>query len=419
MIDAKEKQMIIGLMPFLSKEPVVFDIGSNKGAFSDIFLGEYKDDCMLFLFEPNDKLLSFTQIKYEYQKNIVYESCAAYKENKDIEFKYFENFNNELSSLYEDLSWKQMPMKSKIVKGRTLDSYAEANKIEYIDYLKIDCEGADMDVLEGCNGLMSSGKIKIIQIEYSEHWERSGYNCADLLSASNKAGYQVYRYEDGNYYLIEKVADSWVCGEYRPILPKDNYILTKECISNSCKAGWNNEFIINTVELPKFDLGLEIGAFEGMTTKYMCEKMLTPGGRVVVVDPLEEYYIEGDTEHPEFKGQYPRFLRNTKGLPIELKRGKSESELPKLNALRFDFIFVDGDHRKDAVYFDLVWSFAICKLGGHILIDDYTWRPYTTEGIDKFLNEFSGSFDLLIKDYQVLIRKHTNQYNEINFDYYK
>jgi len=88
-------------------------------------------------------------------------------------------------------------------------------------------------------------------------------------------------------------------------------------------------------------------------------------------------------------------------------------------ALRYDFIYLDGDHRKDAVYFDSVWSFAICKIDGYILFDDYTWRPETTEGIDLFLNEFAGSLEIIRKDYQVLIRKIANQYNELTYEYYK
>lgn len=410
MLSQEERTMIAGLFPFLSKEPIIFDIGSNKGHFSDLFLDEYKDDCMLFLFEPNEKLLSFTQIKYEYQKNIIYEGLAAYKANGEINFNYFENFNNELSSIYEDLSWKGMPMKTKKVISVTIDSYCKLNKIESIDYLKIDCEGADVDVLSGSQELMKEGNVKIIQIEYSEHYERAGKSMKDVFEIAKKYGYSVYNFIEGNYWEIK---DVW------SLMKPDNYILTKEEIHNYSVGGWNDRFVINTAELPKMNLCLEIGAFEGLTTKYMCEKMLEDGGRIVVIDPLLEYYIEGDMDHPYFKGQYPRFIRNSRGLPIELKRGKSIDELPKLNALRFDFVYIDGDHRKDAVYFDLVWSFAICKNGGHILIDDYTWRTDTTEGVDKFLNEFSASFELILKDYQVMIKKVHNQYNELTFDYYK
>ena len=44
------------------------------------------------------------------------------------------------------------------------------------------------------------------------------------------------------------------------------------------------------------------------------------------------------------------------------------------------------------------------KEKGFMLFDDYLWED-TGIGIDKFLNEYSGKYDLLAKDYQVLIKK--------------
>lgn len=404
--------MITGLFPFLSKEPVVFDIGSNKGHFTDLFLEEYKEEGKLYLFEPSEKLISFTEIKYEYKTNITFERLAAYRTTGKVEFFYFENFNNELSSVYPDKEgWKDLPMKNKVVSTVSLDDYCKDKKIERIDYLKIDTEGSEVDVLLGCSSLIKGSQIGIIQVEYGGHYTRAAKSFQDIIDLFNGTGYKIYSYkEDGNYWEVKDFVEDFHA---------ENYIITKEEIHNYCSAGWNNEFIINTSELPKFEMCLEIGAFEGMTTKYMCENLLNHGGRVIVVDPLEDYYIEGDTEHPFFKGQYPRFSRNTRGLPVELKRGKSQDELPKLNALRFDFIYLDGDHREEAVYHDAVWAFAICKNGGFILFDDYTWREETTSGIDRFLNEFGASLSILIKGYQVLIRKVHNQYNDITFKFYQ
>src|SRR5690606_5394156 len=134
---------------------------------------------------------------------------------------------------------------------------------------------------------------------------------------------------------------------------------------------------------------LEVGTMEGMTAKYMCEHLLNrdnPDARVICVDPLYDYYVTDDPRyHPEFKHQYQRFLRNTRGLPVELKRGKSQDELPLLHALRFSFIFLDGNHYPPWPYHDLCWAFAITKPGGYILADDYDlWAEDTKESIDLF-----------------------------------
>lgn len=414
MLSKEEKQAVIDLFPFLGERPVIFDCGSNKGDWAKLFLDEYKDKCELHLFEPNEKLLSYTEIRFEYNSNVVYLPLAVYREaNKTLKFYYFENFNNELSSIYKgNKEWDGLPMKESNVVTTSLDEYVKyyngIYNLDKIDFAKLDLEGSEVDALIGCDSLLSKDVIKLIQIEYSEHYKRGNHTFDEILDIANKYSYKVYKYIDGNF---------WEVGSEFPF---DNYYITKYEIHNYSVGGWNNEFVKNTLDLERVDLVLEIGAFEGITTKYIYERLLNDNAdaRIVCVDPMEDYYIEGDTEHKYFKNQYQRFLRNTRGLSVELKRGKSENELPKLNELRFGLIYIDGDHREMAVYFDCCWAFAVCKPNGHIIIDDYTWREETKNGIDKFLNEFQGFYDLIIKDYQVMIRKVTDHYNHLTERYY-
>jgi FkbM family methyltransferase len=414
MLSNEEKKAVIGLLPFLNDNPVVIDVGSNKGHWSDVILEEFGDKCQLYLFEPNEKLLSFTEIKYEYKTNVIYAPLAAHKENFTTQIYYFENYNNELSSLYKSEDWEKenLPMKTKSAEAIRIDTYCDLAKIDYIDFLKIDCEGADVDVLIGCEGLLKEDKIKIIQIEYSEHYKRANHTIDEVFDIAHKYGYKVYAFVDDNYWEIEKPE----------LCSYDNYYITKEEIHNHSTGGWNNEFKKNTSQFleTKFDFVLEVGCFEGLTTKYICENLLSEGGRVIVVDPLLDYYYEEDNGvHPYFKQQYQRFLRNTKGLPVELKRGKSEDELPKMNAFRFSFVYIDGMHFHPFPYQDGCWAFAETKIGGVILFDDYLWNESSQMSIDKFLDEFAGAYEILEKGYQVMIKKTHNRYNQLTQEYYK
>lgn len=414
MIGPQEKSAIIGLFPFLKEEFNVIDVGSNKGHFSDLFISEFKERGRVILFEPNDMLLNYTRIKYEYQPNIWYENRVAYSvSGRKVPFYYFENYNNELSSLYKGgEQWEGLPMKEVEKTTVSLDDYCDANSLQYIDYIKIDCEGADMDVLSGCRKLIAADRVGIIQVEYSEHWQRSGANFAMLQRLAAEFGYKIYRFIEDNFWEVKEEQPEY-----------DNYFITKFEIHNFSVGGWNNNFLISTAELPKLDLVVEIGCCEGLTTKHICEKMLSDNtdARVIAVDPLRDYYVVDDPRyHPEFKHQYQRFLRNTRGLPIDLKRGESKDELPKLHALRADLVYVDGNHYAPWPYHDGCWAFAITKIGGYILFDDYDiWAEDTKSSIDKFLNEFSGNYEIVSKGYQILIRKTSNKYNELTYDYYK
>jgi len=197
----------------------------------------------------------------------------------------------------------------------------------------------------------------------------------------------------------------------------------------SYTRNWNQEFVNNTnqIKLKNQKLCLEIGSFEGLTSNYIVDNILSDDGKLICIDPLTDTYLvenlsENDIEHNNngwkyFNGQYDRFIENTKNnlesKKIELYRELSSEALPKLKEKykdKFDFIYIDGDHRDFAVYFDAVNSFEICKPNGYILFDDYLWEDYsnhkiTKDGIDRFINEYCDKLDVVLNAYQVLIRK--------------
>lgn len=75
-----------------------------------------------------------------------------------------------------------------------------------------------------------------------------------------------------------------------------------------------------------------------------------------------------------------------------------------------DLIYIDGDHRAHAVYEDAILSFRLCRLNGIIIFDDYHWgnnnnKDSTNIGIDKFLHEYIGLYQIIDKNYQVVIKK--------------
>jgi FkbM family methyltransferase len=364
---------------------------------------EFGDNCTIHLFEPNKMLLDYSRIKYEYKKNIVYNEVALSNRTGLANFFYFENFNNELSSLHKQDWWEtELPMKTSIVKLCTVDNYCQKNKIEFIDYLKIDCEGNDYFVLIGAMEILKQDKIKFIQIEYGGHYRIVDVKFADIIKQMNELGYKVYSFQTDNYneITLENFTEDY---HY------ENYIITKEEIHNySMDGGWLAAFRESVQGLPKFNFILEVGSYEGLTAKYMCQNMLEDDGRMIVVDPLKDYYTKEDDNnaYPYFKHQYQRWLRNTKGLPIELFRDDSRTVLPKFHAFRFDFIFIDGNHEGEVVYRDSVNCLPILKEGGYILWDDYdTYTKDTKAGIDRFLNEYENQYIVIKKEYQLLIRK--------------
>jgi predicted O-methyltransferase YrrM len=189
---------------------------------------------------------------------------------------------------------------------------------------------------------------------------------------------------------------------------------------------WSGEFINNTRGINNLDLCLEIGSFEGLTSNYIVDNILSTEGKLICIDPLTDVYLNdnlseldikrNNSDFVYFKDQYSRFINNVKehleSNKIELVRDLSTNIFPELiknYKNKFDFIYIDGDHRSEGVYIDAINSFELIKKGGLILFDDYLWEESNIQstkiGIDKFLDEYSNNYRILIKSYQVLIEK--------------
>jgi FkbM family methyltransferase len=380
-MSSEERKAALDLFPYFSKEPVIFDVGSNKGEWTDLFVDRVAN---VHLFEPNELLLHYTMVKFCDRENVTYCNSAITDKNGTITLDCFTNVNNGLSNIFGNPKWNYLPSQKKEVQTTTLDQHCLFFKIKHIDFLKVDVEGAEMLVLQGAEKLLQDKKIRFIQVEKAEHINLSGYTFEDLENYLKTFG-----------YVPMETADT------------ENVIFMQEGFTQD----WNGEFKKNTVGI-KADFALEVGCFEGLTTNYICENLLNSGGRIVCIDPLTDEYLPGHEDNAMFVGQYERFTRNTCKYPVELIREKSIDAYPKIKDYRFDFIYIDGDHTENAtenaVFLDALNCFTLCKVGGYILFDDYEWREETKRGIDRFLSVYQHKIEVVIKGYQVLVLKKEN-----------
>ncbi|GAB4020886.1 hypothetical protein GCM10028808_63910 [Spirosoma migulaei] len=151
---------------------------------------------------------------------------------------------------------------------------------------------------------------------------------------------------------------------------------------------------------------LEIGSFEGRSTVWFLENVLThPSAQLVCVDPMP-----WPVNPPR-----PRFMHNIqltgKAQQVTLIQERSEIALTKLPPASFDIIYIDGAHDAINVLADGMYSWELLKVGGLMLFDDYLWEPDKPEyhrcqrAIDLLLKQFGTRKTLLHLDYQALLRK--------------
>jgi predicted O-methyltransferase YrrM len=118
---------------------------------------------------------------------------------------------------------------------------------------------------------------------------------------------------------------------------------------------------------------LETGLGFGLSTLFICEGLLAngPAGRHVAADP---YQLEGlPQQRTTYAGAGLQILEEA-GVRdlVEFYAEESQIVLPRLLAegRRFDLAFIDGNHRFEGVFLDLIYSGRLLTPGGIVFADD-------------------------------------------------
>ena len=158
---------------------------------------------------------------------------------------------------------------------------------------------------------------------------------------------------------------------------------------------------------------LQIGVFTGDASIWLAKEVLTGDGSLLI--DVDTWDGSDESVHKTFDWNDVWKTYNQKVAHcynVKPMRFESEFYLTYMADMTFDFIYIDGDHTADAVYRDALGSWKILKPGGILAFDDYTWGDGLLDqtkaprpGIDNFLGQMEGEYELLEKGNQVWIRK--------------
>ena len=157
---------------------------------------------------------------------------------------------------------------------------------------------------------------------------------------------------------------------------------------------------------------LEIGVFQGVTARNICEllyKIHKDNFRYIGIDlfeydenlkdevvpninfnnPLKQFYYKYiKRENPysliSVKKLLKRFEKN-----VEIIKGDSKEILPNLDLTEVDYVFLDGGHSYETVKNDLNNCKIVIENNGIVLCDDYnlSQAPGVKKAIDDFVKE--------------------------------
>lgn len=118
---------------------------------------------------------------------------------------------------------------------------------------------------------------------------------------------------------------------------------------------------------------LEVGLGYGVAALYICEGLLEngPDVRHLAIDPYQ--FTGVNRERTRFDGAGIRAIADA-GLRdlVDFHEEESQIVLPRLLAggSRFDLAFLDGDHRFEGVFLDLIYTGRLLKERAIIFVDD-------------------------------------------------
>jgi len=169
----------------------IFDVGSRD---ESIFL-EFKET--VHYFEPVPKFLN--SLMKQPNKNIESYFNNFGLSNIDADIPYYskyEAFTDRVFTTFNENST------SEYLQVKTAHKYILDNNINSIDFLKIDTEGYEFNVLKGFQE--SLAKVSIIQIEYGTTWADNNISMISVIEYLKTFGFNKFYYL-GQHILVELV----------------------------------------------------------------------------------------------------------------------------------------------------------------------------------------------------------------------
>lgn len=145
---------------------VLFDVGANHGSYTK-FLRRLSPGSRIHAFEPHPA--TFASLQEHCGASSVTLVNMAVSDTAGVMQLY--DFADSDGSTQASLAQASVEMfdpdvVSHTVEVTTIDAYMAAAGIEQVDFLKIDTEGFDINVLRGAKQALSRGAIKAIQFEF-------------------------------------------------------------------------------------------------------------------------------------------------------------------------------------------------------------------------------------------------------------
>jgi FkbM family methyltransferase len=166
----------------------IYDIGANKGEFTERNLHIHNTDCEYILVEANPSLAKFLEDKFKNNTNVkILNNCISNVDNEDIDFYISSEDTLSTASIkwieksrFKDYKYN-IPIK---VKSITIDSLIK--KYGKSDFTKIDVEGYESVAIQGIKE-----NIGLLAFEWAEESKEMILESIRYLKSKNYSNFHI------------------------------------------------------------------------------------------------------------------------------------------------------------------------------------------------------------------------------------
>jgi len=168
----------------LQEGGVFFDVGANHGLLSLGLARKLADRVQFHLFEPNPGLQESIKKSLKlYPSMQARINCEAVSNQDATVQMHFQEGHLGMSYVVED---DGVPVRS-----LKLDTYLAEQKLDRVDFMKMDIEGYELAALRGAENALKMRRIQAIYFEYCEKWLSRCHSPQELLDYLESLGYEV------------------------------------------------------------------------------------------------------------------------------------------------------------------------------------------------------------------------------------
>lgn len=184
------------------RDLVVFDVGANCGQFLNLAVGRLGERIRsIHSFEPAAATYAALQSAVPKHTGVVLNHLALGATAGQAELYYDAEKSGLASMTKRDLGFRNIAFeRHETITLSTLDAYCAEKGVERIDWLKLDVEGHELDVLRGGNAMFARRAVDLVTFEFGGCNIDTRTFLRDFFQFFQAQGMDLYRITPGGYF---------------------------------------------------------------------------------------------------------------------------------------------------------------------------------------------------------------------------